>query len=534
MSTTEPLPRPGIDSVVDRLRKVVGDAGIVTDPKLIDIYSVDFSEQRLARAGVIVRPRATTEVPEILRIAHAVRLPVAVRGGGMSYTLCYPPAVEGSLMLDMSGLDRIVEVNAEDQYVTVEAGVTWKALYEALQGTGLHMPFGGTMSGERATVGGGLGNNATGVKRGEIADYLLGMEVVLADGRVIQTGSRATGRPVQPVRNYGPDLSGMFIHDAGVFGVKTQATFRLERAPGGLEYASFGFQDTGKLIDAICALARQGLVVNNCAFSEYHNRMFAAEPKPPREEIAAMAAAVRRHAPTPLQGWYNLLRLARPGGLEFLGGWKHSLHVYVEGHDFAIARRHRRAVVKLARSLGGTPLPPGLAIVMRAHPFYPVERLIVGAFEENNTFPTNRVTSPSHARALYAAAEGYFTERADFMTRHGLKHTIIFISVRNTDFGIEPIIYWRDAVNPLRASVLGPARRHLLDIPQNASARAAAVELRQGLVERLNTIPGGHYQIGKFYPYQRDLRDDACRSVMRDLKTLFDPQGILNPGGLGL
>src|SRR5690606_32785391 len=114
----------------------------------------------------------------------------------------------------------------------------------ALRSTGYHIPFGGTLSGERATVGGGLASGATGVKKGEITDYVMGLEVVLSDGRIVTTGSLATATPMQPMRYYGPDLTGVFIHDAGSLAVKTRAVFRLHPVPGGTSYACVGFNDS--------------------------------------------------------------------------------------------------------------------------------------------------------------------------------------------------------------------------------------------------------------------------------------------------
>ena len=518
------------------LENVVGTDNVITAGELVEIYSVDFSEQSKGKAGLIIKPQETRQVPEIMRLINTAEIPVSVRGGGMSYTQGYLPEYDGSIMIDTTALNRIVEINTEDMYITVETGITWKELYHALDGTGYHLRFGGTMSGERATVGGAIGNNATAVKRGEVVDNLIGLEVVLMDGSVLQTGSRATGRPVQPMQNYGPDLTGLFIHDAGIMGVKTQATFRIERRPMGTAYATFGFQNTHQLIEAMCRISRLDVVSDHAAFSEYHNTMFSNEPPPSREEVMEMAKAVRRFAATPLQGWLNLVRMARPGGVKFLKNWKHSLHLIVDANDQVIARRHMREVRKVATSLAGKPLPPVLTIALRAMPFYPVERLIVGAYDENNTFPSNRITSLSRAHDLYDCAIAFFDENKDFMQQHGLRHTIIFMCVHNDSFGIEPIIYWRDAMNPLRASVLTSARREaLMAIQDNPAARQAAVGLRARLRDRLSSsIPGAHYQIGKYYNYMQDMRDERCRNSIIQIKKTLDPKGLLNPGGLGV
>src|SRR5690606_9073548 len=113
---------------------------------------------------------------------------VSTRGGAMSYTRGHVPVRPDTVIIDATGLDRILEVNTVDRYVTVEPGVTWAQLRAALRGTGFRTPYIGTLSGNFATVGGGLSQNATGMGRVTLADHVMGLEVVLGDGRILRTG----------------------------------------------------------------------------------------------------------------------------------------------------------------------------------------------------------------------------------------------------------------------------------------------------------------------------------------------------------
>lgn len=244
----------------------------------------------------------------------------------------------------------------------------------------------------------------------------------------------------------------------------------------------------------MCALAREGLATENVAFGEYHNRMFAIEPRPNRTEVAEFIAAVKAIASDKLSAYRLLAKMARPGGLKFLGKWKHTLVVSTDGYTPSIARAQIRQIKRIAKSYQGVSLPPTLAIAMRAMPFRPVERLIVGAYAENNTLPSNRLTNLSRAHELCDAATSFFLDNQTLMAQHGLRYTILFVCVSNNMFGIEPIIYWRDAMTPLRAHILSPKRREeLLAIPENLPARKAVVDLRRRLVARLARIPGAHY-----------------------------------------
>ena len=99
--------------------------------------------------------------------------------------------------------------------VTVEAGCTWAQLYDVLRPMGLRTPLWGTLSGLKATIGGGMSQNGLfwGAAHGTIATSAIRFEVVLADGRVVRTGSDF-------LRPFGPDLTGLFAADSGAFGIK--------------------------------------------------------------------------------------------------------------------------------------------------------------------------------------------------------------------------------------------------------------------------------------------------------------------------
>ena len=129
-----------------------------------------------------------------MRLVAAAGYPLIPRGGGMSYTKSYVPERPESVLFDMRSMNGIVEINTDDMYVTVEAGCTWKQLYEALQPRGVRTPYYGPLSGMYATVGGTLSQNslfwASGIYH-TAADSCIGLEVVLANGEILHTGFRS-------------------------------------------------------------------------------------------------------------------------------------------------------------------------------------------------------------------------------------------------------------------------------------------------------------------------------------------------------
>ena len=138
--------------LIQNLQAIVGADHVVTDRAERTFYSTDvFFEGNPAE--VVVQPRTKEELARA--VGEAVRAGYAVvpRGGGMSYSAGYVPEREKSMLVDTRRMNRIAQINAEDMYVTVECGVTWKQLYDALKEKGLRTPYFGPFSGMNATVG---------------------------------------------------------------------------------------------------------------------------------------------------------------------------------------------------------------------------------------------------------------------------------------------------------------------------------------------------------------------------------------------
>lgn len=517
---------------LEEARRIVGAEHVATDEATCRLMSVDFSEIALERAAAVVRPASTAEVSALAQAACRHQVPLIPRGGGMSYTLGYAPARPGSVMLDMRGMNKILSIDLDNLTLTVEPGVTWAEIHAALLPTGYRVGFMGTMSGIQATVGGGLGNNATGHGRGDIGDDLLGMEVVLPDGRIIQTGGRATS-PTLPVnRGYGPDFTGVFIHDSGAFGIKTKATFRLQRRPQGTAFVCYGFRDLTAMVDGLCAAERLGVAATNMAFSDYHHRVFS-EQKPTAAEKQAMLRAIVASAPNKLALVRHLVTLALSRNMSFLKKWPYSTFSMVDAFDQASANRGARALAAEMRRFGGAPLNQSLGIVMRAEPFMPIDKLIVGR-EGECSFPSNFVVPLTKGQELVAACDDFFARNQRAMAAHGVTWTKIFL-VAKGQFGLEPIIYWQDRMNPLRYSVLSDGNRDKWGTrPDRAEARAFAVDLRRRLAEALEPFHPFHFQTGKYYRYRDALASAAEWDLVDGFKSLIDPPRLINPGALGL
>lgn len=186
-------------------------------------------------ADMIVRPETTEEVSEIVKIANKYKIHMVPRGGGAD--LVGGSTTEGGILIDLTRMNKIIELNKNDFYCEVESGITWGVLNSELIKNDLTLGIIGPGSGFSATIGGGLSNNTAGfgsTKYGLITDSCLGVEVVLPNpqGTVIRTGSSAN-KYAKPFCRYGvaPDFTGLFLGDVGTMGIKTKASLRLYPNP---------------------------------------------------------------------------------------------------------------------------------------------------------------------------------------------------------------------------------------------------------------------------------------------------------------
>src|SRR5690606_17388324 len=175
---------PDTSGVIGALVSRLGAAHVLQDPEDLQFYSQDVHDVGVAPLAVL-RPGSGEELSEAVRLATAAGLAVVPRGGGMSYTRGYVTDLPRYVCIDMGRLDRVLELNVADGFVTVECGITWRQLNAVLEPHGVRTPMWGTLSGMRATVGGGLSQGAlflgSGI-HGPAAESLLGLDVVLADG----------------------------------------------------------------------------------------------------------------------------------------------------------------------------------------------------------------------------------------------------------------------------------------------------------------------------------------------------------------
>jgi FAD/FMN-containing dehydrogenase len=514
------------------LKTLLGDAGVVTDLLEREAFSADAYCAGPTCAAVI-RPSSVQQLAEAVAAITCADFAVCVRGGGMSYTGGYVPVHERSVVVDMSGLNRIIHIAPEDLFITVEAGVTWKQIHDALQPLGLRLPFFGTWSGAVATVGGGLSNGALffGTARyGTAADNVLGITAILADGTLVNTGQAAFKHVAKPAyRTYGPDLTGLFLHDNGALGIKVRATLRVMRAPADTSYASFVFPT----IDAAAA------ALSEVARAEIAEEAYVFDPESTRKNLTATGNALQ-DAKTllgVLKGQSSWLKGLKEGaqlvasGRDFVPGEAFSLHVVCAGRSTAAVAADVAICREIAGKLGGSEIVNSIPKAARAALFPPLNGILGPTGERWAAL--NAKVAHSDALKLVHAAEQIVADHATEMTDAGVSFSRLLIAVSNFAFSYEPVFHWHDRWLPVHRRT--PEKSHLRSLsepPPNERAAALVARLRQLLVDCFAAHGAASNQIGKTYAYDTMLLP-ATRSLLTGVKQVVDPQRRLNPGALG-
>ncbi len=233
---------PMDNQLIDRLVKIVGKEGALHTPEDLAVYSYDgtFVE---SRPDVIVLPETTEQVCQVVKLAAEARVPLVPRGMGSGLAAGSIPLPGGGIVICLTRMNHILEIDTENATVRAEAGVVTADLQSAVEKHGLFYPP-DPSSIRHSTIGGNIACNAGGprcLKYGVTGDYVLGLTVVLADGRILKTG----GKPIKDVTGY--DLNGLFTGSEGTLGVITEALLRLIAVP---RFARTALAEFASLADA--------------------------------------------------------------------------------------------------------------------------------------------------------------------------------------------------------------------------------------------------------------------------------------------
>src|SRR5216110_2746522 len=240
--------------LASRLREILGNDLIAADPDMLAAHSGDkwFAAQQ---PEVVVFARSADDVSKLLQCASREKIPVTARGGGFGYVGGCVPA-RGGIVLSLARMKRIKEMSFGDAIAIVEPGVITADLKAAARAQNLFYPP-DPASMKDCTVGGNVATNAGGprcLKYGVTRNYVIGLEVVLANGEVLRTGGRVHKNKT------GFDLIGLFVGSEGMLGVVTEVTLRLLPLPPARATLSAAFAAAPQAAEAVQAIFAAGFL----------------------------------------------------------------------------------------------------------------------------------------------------------------------------------------------------------------------------------------------------------------------------------
>ena len=455
---------------IKELEAIVGADNVRDDLVERQAYSRDMSVH-VGVPDVIVFANTTEQVSKIMTLANERKIPVIPRGSGSSVTGAVL-APTGGIVLDVSRMNRIKEINRKDGYAVMEPGVILNNLNAALAPTHFYPPD--PSSAPLASIGGTVNTNASGeraVKYGGTKDWIMGLEVVLADGRLLRSGT------VSPKSSSGFDLTHLFIGSEGTLGVVTEVTVKILPTPAYMAFGQIRFRKLEDAGSAVTDILTSGILLSKC------------------EVLDSVSLDVVKEVM----------------GLEIPKEVGCILFLQIDGHRAAvedhikqisaIAEKHgsidlrwtddQQEMLKIWEARGG--LTPALSKRIRG------ERLI--PIVEDSGVPVTRI--PAVIKAVQEIGEKYDFPIATF------GHV--------GDGNIHPVL------------IMDPRKKEHWE-----KARKITSDLIDLTIELGGTLTAEHGTGMAKSPFIGREIGEVGMEVMRTVKKALDPNNILNPGKMGL
>lgn len=256
---------------LEKIINVVGKNNVSSESDLLDMHTKTIIQVRQPKATekpqVIVYPSSTDEVSKVLKICHEHRVPITAYSGGTSLEGQITP-VYGGISLDMSKMDKVIEIHEKDFDVVVQPAVVWQDLNEVLAPYGMFL---GPDPGPGAQIGGMIGTSCSGTnayRYGTMRQNVVNVTVVLADGSIIKTRRR----PRKSSAGY--DLTGLFVGAEGTLGIITEATLKLNPIPAETRVGLLAFETAKDATDTVQKILQAGINLDAIEFLDANTMKF--------------------------------------------------------------------------------------------------------------------------------------------------------------------------------------------------------------------------------------------------------------------
>jgi glycolate oxidase len=433
-----------------------------------EAYNHDHTEDLHFTPSVVLLPQNTQEVSEILAYCHAHNIPVTPAGArtGLSGG-CLP--IHGGVLLSSEKLNRIIEIDEKNAQVTTEPGVITEELQNAVKAKGLFYPPDPASKGS-CFIGGNIAENSGGpkaVKYGVTKDWVLNLEVVLADGTVMWTGANVVKNAT------GYNLTQLVVGSEGTLAFVTKIVLKLIAHPTQTLLMLVPFYDAVQACEAVASIFNAGITPSGLEFMEH-----------------------------------NALRWSQTFSGDFSIEVKdtHAAHLLIEVDGFDAEQLMKEC--------------EGIMAVLET---YPTDEILFAESEAQK----NTLWSLRRKVGEAVKAQSVYKEEDTVVPRYELPRLLATVKAIGQKYGFESVCYGHAGDGNLHVNII---KGNLSDTFWNEELTVAIRELFTQVIEMGGTISGEH-GIGLVQkPYMDLAFSPTGLGLMRGIKQVFDPKGILNPG----
>jgi glycolate oxidase len=450
--------------IIAQLEKIAGRDGVLTSPEDLAVYSYDGTFEQ-GCPDVVVLPRSTDQVSQVVRLAAQAAIPLVSRGMGSGLAGGSVPS-QGGIVLAMTRMNRILEIDQANATAHVEAGIVTADLQTAVEKLGLFYPP-DPSSIRESTIGGNIACNAGGprcLKYGVTGNYVLGLTVVLADGRVLQAGNKC----IKDVVGY--DLLGLFTGSEGTLGVITAALLRLTAKPKFVHTALVEFPSLEDASLTVNAILNAGI----------------------------LPAALELMDETAIACTEEAMRMGLPLDVEAI------LIIETDGSDKAFMLSEMEAITRICKEQGARQV-----------------KVAKDELERSKLWEARRSVTAALARRTPNKLGEDIT-----VPRSAIPEAVRRLKAISLKYGLPVVIFGHAGDGNLHPNILFDMR----DPAQWSKVGLMVKEEFSTALELGGTLSGEHGVGSLKRPYMQQALGSLSIEIQKRIKQALDPLNILNPG----
>ncbi|MEJ7780583.1 MAG: FAD-linked oxidase C-terminal domain-containing protein [Daejeonella sp.] len=453
--------------VFKQISEIVGEGNVFTQPDELEKYSHDETEDLVYYPQAVVRPLNTLQVSQLMKLCNDHMIPVTPRGGGTGLS-GGALAVMGGLLISMENFNSIIDIDIRNHQATVEPGVITEVFMDAVAEKGLFYPVDPSSKGS-CFIGGNVAHGSGGprvVKYGTIREYVLNMEIVLPNGEIIWTGANTLKYAA------GYNLTQLMIGSEGTLGIISKIVLKLISKPSKSLVMLASFPSNEQACTAVSAIFMAGVCPSTLEFMERRGIEWVIE--------------------------YDRLEFDLKPGTEAC------LMIEVDGNDLDMLMGEAEKINEVLEANGC------------------IDVLFADTYSQKEALWRMRRTMP-----LSVKSNSIYKEEDTVVPRAELPKLINGIKAIGARFGFDSVCYGHAGDGNLHVNII---KGSMSDADWNLRLKEGIREIFELTVSLGGTISGEH-GIGSVQREFMDIKySEVHLNLMRGIKAVFDPNGILNPG----